>query len=80
MDASPHRTDARYWLIPPSDPGAFAAFYRRYERAMLAYFQRRTHDAELAADLTAEVFAAALEAAALRLPTTVVSQASASMR
>jgi hypothetical protein len=43
------------------DPDAFTAFYRRYERAMLAFFYRRTGDAELAADLTAEVFAAALE-------------------
>ncbi len=42
------------------DGGAFTAFYRRYERAMLAFFLRRTHDAELAADLTAEVFATVL--------------------
>jgi RNA polymerase sigma-70 factor (ECF subfamily) len=42
------------------DPDAFTAFYRRYERAMLAFFYRRTEDAELAADLTAEVFAGAL--------------------
>ncbi len=42
------------------DGAAFTAFYRRYERAMLAFFLRRTGDAELAADLTAEVFAAVL--------------------
>ncbi len=42
------------------EPEAFAAFYRRYERAMLVYFLRRTASAEVAADLTAEVFAAAL--------------------
>jgi RNA polymerase sigma-70 factor (ECF subfamily) len=42
------------------DPGAFAEFYGRYERAMLAFFVHRTHEPELAADLTAEVFAAAL--------------------
>jgi RNA polymerase sigma-70 factor (ECF subfamily) len=42
------------------DAAAFGVFYRRYERPMLAYFRRRTGDAELAADLTAEVFAAAL--------------------
>ena len=42
------------------DPEAFGAFYRRHERAMLAYHLRRTGSAELAADLTAEVFAAAL--------------------
>ena len=42
------------------DGASFTEFYRRYERAMLAFFLRRTHDAELAADLTAEVFAAVL--------------------
>jgi RNA polymerase sigma-70 factor (ECF subfamily) len=42
------------------DGAAFTAFYLRYERAMLAFFLRRTHDPELAADLTAEVFAAVL--------------------
>lgn len=41
-------------------PEAFGAFYRRHERAMLVFFLRRTFSAELAADLTAEVFAAAL--------------------
>ena len=38
----------------------FATLYRRYEDPMLAFFLRRTGDAELAADLTAETFAAAL--------------------
>jgi RNA polymerase sigma-70 factor (ECF subfamily) len=42
---------------------AFAAFYGRYERAIVGYFMRRTRDPELAADLTAEVFAAAFAAA-----------------
>lgn len=51
-----------------SDGAAFAAFYRRYERPMLAYFRHRTGDAELAADLTAEVFAAALMAVARYRP------------
>ena len=41
-------------------PEAFGTFYRRHERAMLVFFLRRTASAELAADLTAEVFAAAL--------------------
>jgi RNA polymerase sigma factor (sigma-70 family) len=45
-----------------SDPRAFEAFYRRYEGPMLAFYMRRTGDPELAADLTAEVFAAALAA------------------
>lgn len=42
------------------DATAFGAFYRRHEDAMLAYFLRRTREAELAADLTAETFARAL--------------------
>lgn len=45
------------------EPAAFAAFYRRHENAMLLYFLRRTASAETAADLTAEVFAAALASA-----------------
>jgi RNA polymerase sigma factor (sigma-70 family) len=39
----------------------FATFYRRYEDALLGYFLKRTGVAELAADLTAETFARALE-------------------
>jgi RNA polymerase sigma-70 factor (ECF subfamily) len=42
------------------DPAEFAAFYRRHERAVAAFFMRRTGRAELAADLTSEVFAAIL--------------------
>jgi RNA polymerase sigma factor (sigma-70 family) len=42
------------------DPEAFGAFYRRHERAIFAYFRRRVGGPELAADLTAETFAAAL--------------------
>lgn len=41
-------------------PDAFAAFYRRHERLLLGYFMRRVRDPEVAADLTAETFAAAL--------------------
>lgn len=39
----------------------FTAFYRRHEDPVLAFFLRRTRSAELAADLTAETFARALE-------------------
>jgi RNA polymerase sigma factor (sigma-70 family) len=46
-----------------SDAGAFASFYDRYEASVVGYFVRRTGDAEVAGDLTAEVFAAALAAA-----------------
>jgi RNA polymerase sigma-70 factor, ECF subfamily len=44
----------------PWDPEAFAAFYRRHERGVATFLMRRTGRAELAADLTSEVFAAAL--------------------
>jgi RNA polymerase sigma-70 factor (ECF subfamily) len=43
-----------------TQPEAFGVFYRRYERVVLGYFMRRVGDPELAADLTAETFAAAL--------------------
>jgi RNA polymerase sigma-70 factor (ECF subfamily) len=45
------------------DPEAFVAFYRRHLTAVLGFFLRRTGNPELTADLTAEVFAAALLAA-----------------
>src|SRR6202035_4683343 len=47
-----------------SDAQAFAAFYRLYERRVLGFFMRATGRPELAADLTAETFARALEAVA----------------
>lgn len=53
-----HRADDTDLLL--GDAHAFAAFYRRHEDAVLAYFLRRTHQADLAADLTAEAFARAL--------------------
>jgi RNA polymerase sigma factor (sigma-70 family) len=42
------------------DHDAFGTFYARHEDAVLGFFLRRTRRAELAADLTAETFAAAL--------------------
>jgi RNA polymerase sigma factor (sigma-70 family) len=42
------------------DTGAFVAYYRRNVSMIVAFLMRRTRDAELTADLTAEVFAAAL--------------------
>jgi RNA polymerase sigma factor (sigma-70 family) len=42
------------------DVQAFGVFYDRYERSLLAFFRRATGRADLAADLTAEVFAVAL--------------------
>lgn len=45
------------------DPEGFVEFYRRHLAGVLGFFLRRTRDRELTADLTAEVFAAALLAA-----------------
>src|SRR5919201_90312 len=47
-------------LLASRDPGSFEQFYRGHVDAILAFFAHRTRDAELAADLTAETFAAAL--------------------
>ncbi|HEX4804808.1 MAG TPA: RNA polymerase sigma factor [Conexibacter sp.] len=41
------------------DAEAFAVFYRRHERLVLAWLLKQTRDASLAADLAAETFAAA---------------------
>jgi RNA polymerase sigma factor (sigma-70 family) len=53
--------DAALLAATATDPEAFAAFYRRHVAAVLAYCRRRTGAADLAFDLAAEVFAAALE-------------------
>jgi RNA polymerase sigma-70 factor (ECF subfamily) len=42
------------------DPEAFGLFYDRYESELLRFFLRVTRRGDVAADLTAEVFAAAL--------------------
>jgi RNA polymerase sigma factor (sigma-70 family) len=55
------RSDEALLAAARSEPEAFAVFYRRHVRALIGYFLRRTRDAELAADLTAETFAAALD-------------------
>jgi RNA polymerase sigma factor (sigma-70 family) len=47
-------------LLVQQDGASFEEFYTRYFERVLAFFARRTPDAELAADLTAETFAAAL--------------------
>jgi RNA polymerase sigma factor (sigma-70 family) len=46
--------------IARCDGEAFTVFYRRHLSRVVAYLVRETGDRELAADLTAEVFAAAL--------------------
>ena len=50
-------------LLARCDEDAFALFYRRHAAPLLGYLVRRTGDAELAADLVAETFAAALAGA-----------------
>jgi RNA polymerase sigma factor (sigma-70 family) len=47
-------------LLAGHDAASFECFYLRHVDGLLAFFARRTRDAELAADLTAETFAAAL--------------------
>ena len=49
-------------LLASTDPEAFGEFYDRHVRDVLAYLMRRTGDPEVAADLTAETFAAAIVA------------------
>src|SRR4051794_41960890 len=44
------------------DGEAFGGFYRRHARRIAAFHLARTHEAQDAADLTAETFAVALEA------------------
>jgi RNA polymerase sigma factor (sigma-70 family) len=62
MDAAAKEpSDEGLLLAACEEPEAFGVFYRRHVRALAAYFWRRTQDAELTADLTAETFAAALD-------------------
>ena len=53
------RTDAELLAGSARDPEAFGIFYDRHAESVLTYFARRTWDAQEAADLTAETFAAA---------------------
>jgi RNA polymerase sigma factor (sigma-70 family) len=55
---SPTRTDDD--LLSAPDARSFEEFYLRHVDVVLGYFVRRTGDAELAADLASETFAAAL--------------------
>ena len=58
-----------------TDPAAFTEFYRAHVDEVTRFVTRRVADPHLAADLTAEVFLAAIEAAA-RAVTTLTSSAS----
>jgi RNA polymerase sigma factor (sigma-70 family) len=55
---STSRTDED--LLSAADARSFEEFYLRHVDTLLGYFARRTGDAELAADLASETFAAAL--------------------
>jgi hypothetical protein len=61
--ANDHRTDDALLSAAARDPAAFGAFHARHEVAVLAFFRRRAGSPELAADLTAETSAAALQGA-----------------
>ena len=56
-------SDAALLARAHSDEHAFAEFYRRWERPVAAFFMRAVGSGEVAADLTAEVFAEALSSA-----------------
>jgi RNA polymerase sigma-70 factor (ECF subfamily) len=53
-------SDAELLARTATEPDAFRELYRRHERIVVAFLARRTGDAELTADLTAETFATAL--------------------
>lgn len=50
------------------DPAAFEAFYRRHVDAVMRFVVRRVSDPHLAADLTADVFLAAMDSAHTYVP------------
>jgi RNA polymerase sigma-70 factor (ECF subfamily) len=54
------RTDAELLSATRDDVEAFGVFYRRHVEWVLGFSARRLGNAELAADVTSEVFAAAL--------------------
>jgi RNA polymerase sigma factor (sigma-70 family) len=59
-DAVPAERPTDAELLAGGDADSFAWFYRRHARQLAGYLMRATGDAEAAADLTAETFAAAL--------------------
>ena len=56
------RSDAELLVASRDDAAAFGEFYDRHIAKVLAFFRRRVPDGELAMDLAAETFAAALGA------------------
>lgn len=60
MEGEP-RSDAELLAATGREPETFGAFYRRHAEPVLAYLLAQTRRPDVAADLTAEVFATALE-------------------
>lgn len=67
MPTRPARTDEE--LLASHETDDFGVFYDRHVCALLGYFQRRTGDPQVAADLTAETFASAIVAQERYMPT-----------
>ena len=64
----PQASDAELLAATAAEPDAFAAFYDRYETAVIGYLLNRTHDIEVSVDLASEAFAAALASASRYRP------------
>jgi RNA polymerase sigma factor (sigma-70 family) len=60
MPTPDQRSDEQLLAESRRDPTAFAAFYRRHLDAVVRFHRARVREPELAADLAAETFAAAL--------------------
>ena len=60
MPPTDQRSDEELLVATRRDPNAFAVFYRRHLDAVVRFFRSRVYEPELAADLAAETFAAAL--------------------
>ena len=52
-------SDDELWMAARTDPRAFRLLYNRWAEKLMAYFYRRTLDAEVSADLVAETIATA---------------------
>jgi RNA polymerase sigma factor (sigma-70 family) len=63
MSRSDPREDGALLAAASREPEAFAIFYSRYAESVFAFLITRTRRPDLAADLTAETFAAALAGA-----------------
>lgn len=61
MPSFARKDDSALLRAARRDSEAFAAFYDRHEAPLMGFAMRLTRDAELAADVTGEVFATLLE-------------------